>query len=341
MPRHNRKESEGIADFFSIVTKHSEWIYQGAPRIDAGVDVIIEQTIDDDPNGALIVCQIKSGNSNFTSTKDGKLVHYISNVHHEYWTNHDLPVILILVDDNGIIYWGLLNHNTIKETKMRFKTEISKNQKLLPENINDVFERVVHTKNPRNLVADSGDTDFLLDEIMNITIVTDSLSSMGNAYKASIKNLSDIRKKVNTILESEINTRTKKLLNNQFNRAATQNNILAERLKSEIKILASGFASSSHALRKYLNTVECTKDYEPAFSKWMRNLSDFDDRLSDYIEAFQIHIKTFETFKDNNKKHKKAKEYLNSVMGLFIKEMKDMKLMINKILHMMKSKIVA
>jgi len=338
MGRHDPKERVGVHKFGLFVAEHSNWVFREQPIVDVGVDAIIEQTIDRNPNGVMIACQIKNGNGNFYISKDEKLVYYVSHVHREYWINHDLPVILILIDDNGIIYWGLLNHNTIEKAELKFKTEIPKSQKLLPENINVILERVIHIKNPRDLVVDSGDTDSLLDEIMNMTIVNDSISSIVNAYWNKDKNLADIREKINSILKSGINKKNKQQLDNQFNRIATQNNILAERLKSEMKILASGFASHSHALRKHLINAKYTKSHEPTLNQLMAALRGFDNKISDYIEVAQPNIKTSGVVKSDDEKYRKAKEYLNSVVGLLIKEMEDMRLMIAEILQLMENK---
>jgi len=341
MARYSSKERIGVQRFALLVEEHSDWIFREQTIADVGVDAIIEQTINDDPNGALVACQIKSGNGNFKRKKDGTLVYYISNVHYEYWTNHDLPVMLILVDDNETIFWGFLNHNTIEETKTRFKTEIPKNQKLLPENINDIFERVLHNKNPRNLIVSSGEADVLLDEMVDyITIAKDSLQSRVNAQKASIKNLEKILNKANSIINSG-NINAPKLIDNQLNRAATQYNVLAERLKSEVKISASSFASFSHTMRKCLADMKYTKDKEPMLNNLSMSLEDFNNALADNIEASQQQIDIFKILKSDNKKYKKAKEYNNTVTALYIKEIGIMRSMIKDIIELITNKNIS
>jgi len=329
MARYSSKERIGVQRFALLVEEHSDWIFREQTIADVGVDAIIEQTINGDPNGALIACQIKSGNGNFSTTKDGKLVYYISHIHREYWVNHDLPVILILVDDNGVIYWGLLNHNFIKKARLRFKTEIPKNQKLSPENINDVFERALHSKNLRNIVVDQigdNDIDSIYDNIINLQFALNARHNIIKAFDDYSANMDVITDRFIYYRDKGVKENRKKI-NNQINKMATQHNMLGKRIENEIEVMAKGFTTSLLSTRKFFLKM--------GFAVPSNKLLILKNIFLEAHEIYTLAIKQHDFFHNtivpdpksrgsiNFKELKKSEAYLSTIITLLSEELEN------------------
>jgi len=344
MARYSSKERIGVQRFALLVEEHSDWIFREQTIADVGVDAIIEQTINDDPNGALIACQIKSGNGNFSSTKDGKLVYYVSNIHREYWINHDLPIILILVDDNGIIYWGLLNHKTIKKTKLRFKIEIPKYQKLSSKNINDVFEIVLHSKNPRDLVVDeieADDNDSLRDNIFSIHTAFDAMLNIEKAFKYHSKHLGIITEDL-AYYNEKGRDNNRKNINNQIDKMATQNNMLGKRIESEIEVIAKGVTTSLLSMRKYFLKIGI-ENIPPSelfiIQSSLLELFVILNRSSEQFNLFNetISQETKPKGRINFKELKKSKVYLSNILTLLEEEFDNIAVLAKALLEVLKN----
>jgi len=327
--RYNPKERIGVEKFALLIAEHSNWIFQSEPTVDIGVDAIIEQAINGDPNGALIACQIKSGNGNFFTTKDKRLVYYVSHVHREYWTNYDLPIILILVDDDGIIYWGLLNHSTIKKAKKNFKIEIPKSQRLLPENINDVLEQVLHSKNPRELVvgSDVDDLDIIIEDATDITDLIDSLQNISNYCDNYSNNTQSIALKMET--DKNINAQR---LNRLMSKYSSQKNLLARRIESEIEVFVKESSKILISMGKLINYLETDSLTSEQFQIIFNSI----DSLYKGVVGTQTEFSSIiDVFKKNNylqfRQVKKASSYLSAVFALFEQEMNDVILLVESV----------
>jgi hypothetical protein len=81
------------------------WLFREQTISDFGLDAHVEVTEDGKPTGKLIALQIKSGSSHFRKRGDGYV--FRGDLRHlEYWTNHSLPVFIILHNpDDGLILW--------------------------------------------------------------------------------------------------------------------------------------------------------------------------------------------------------------------------------------------
>lgn len=332
MARYNPKERIGVQKFVSLVEEHSDWIFQGAPTVDVGIDAIVEQTVNGDTNGALIACKIKSGNGNFSTTKDGKLVYSISHIYREYWVNHDLPNILILVDDNGLIYWQVLNHNTIKKAKIRFKTEIPKHQKLRQENINDVFEKALHNKKLSKLMlSEANDLDIIIEDIIDSNDLMNALQNISD-YCDNYTNYTEA-----TSLKIEKNMNTKKL-SRLMSKYASQGNLLAKRVENESEVFveeASGILTSMRKLINHPNIVGLT------FGQFQIILDSIDLVHKKVIEMQGGTMMLIDIFKNRNSKSfkqvKKANALLLIVFTLFEQETSDVNFLVKSVKETLKT----
>lgn len=126
------------------VTKRLGWIFRDQPLVDVGIDAIIEKSDDGNPAGKFIAVQVKAGEGNFNVRKD-YLTHYVSSVHYHYWTNLNIPIILVAhLPGNDDCYWEAINSKTLKKTKKKWKIELSKSS-ILDENAKKRLESILAT----------------------------------------------------------------------------------------------------------------------------------------------------------------------------------------------------
>ena len=104
-------------------------IFREKPSQDYGIDGEIEILSGTNPTGRLISVQIKCGPSYFSEANDAGFVFRFDAKHCDYWTNHALPVIGVLVDhENEICYWGNISKETTVSTGTGYKTTIPNTQ---------------------------------------------------------------------------------------------------------------------------------------------------------------------------------------------------------------------
>jgi hypothetical protein len=109
------KERVGINAVENIILNDFGWFFREQPVSDYGIDAHIEEMGDDNrPTGKLIALQIKSGASYFKRQKDG-YIFYGEPRHLEYWTNHSLPVFIILHNpETGVTLWQKVERRLAK-----------------------------------------------------------------------------------------------------------------------------------------------------------------------------------------------------------------------------------
>ncbi|PYD48626.1 DUF4365 domain-containing protein [Novacetimonas pomaceti] len=89
-------ERIGVSTVDNIFSKDLKWFFREQRVADFGVDAEVEVVEDGKPTGKLIGLQIKSGSSFFKKVTSGKIRYYGELKHLEYWTNHSLPIYIIL-----------------------------------------------------------------------------------------------------------------------------------------------------------------------------------------------------------------------------------------------------
>lgn len=92
------------------------WSFREQPTSDFGIDAQAEKLNDDGLGGGrLIGLQIKSGPSYFKKRGDD-YVYYGDERHRTYWTNHSLPVFIIIHDpESGLTLWQKVEEHLITE----------------------------------------------------------------------------------------------------------------------------------------------------------------------------------------------------------------------------------
>jgi len=130
MGRFDPTEQIGVNAVQSIVLSKLGWIFREQPVIDMGIDGQIELVEHGNPTGKLIAVQIKTGPSHAKETDvayvfRGKLAHL------DYWTNHSLPVILVLhLPNSEETFWVQVNAERVTRTGQSWTIAIPKCNRL-------------------------------------------------------------------------------------------------------------------------------------------------------------------------------------------------------------------
>lgn len=127
----DQTDRAGIHAVGGLFTKLN-WAFREQPTSDFGIDAQAEKLNEDgSAGGKLIALQIKSGASYFRLRGDN-YVFYGEARHRDYWTNHSLPVFLILHNpETGLTLWQRIADHLIEEkSDGRWAIEIPKGQTL-------------------------------------------------------------------------------------------------------------------------------------------------------------------------------------------------------------------
>lgn len=128
MKDHSKQHTErqGVA-LVQLAVHKAQWIFREHKEVDHGIDAHIESIIEGEVSGRLIALQIKSGSSYFEEeTKDGFVFRGESD-HLDYWLNHSLPVLLLLVDPlKSAVYWAHVTPASIESTGKGWKITVPK-----------------------------------------------------------------------------------------------------------------------------------------------------------------------------------------------------------------------
>lgn len=114
-------ERIGIA-LVQSATHAAQWIFREQREVDHGIDAHIESIIDGRVSGRLIALQIKTGPSYFEEETDAGFVFRGDHKHAEYWLEHSLPVLLLLVDPPAQrILWVQVTSENVTSTGKAWK----------------------------------------------------------------------------------------------------------------------------------------------------------------------------------------------------------------------------
>lgn len=141
LPKSNKSNKigrKGVAILTSIVEDQLDWLLRINHQeddygIDAYIDIITEEGY---LTGKSIAVQIKSGQSYFNQKTEYGWKYSGENKHLNYYLNHEIPVILVIIDtDSGKAYWEIFDADqTEKSSKgwsivIPFYQELNKDSK--------------------------------------------------------------------------------------------------------------------------------------------------------------------------------------------------------------------
>ncbi|MEU8938779.1 DUF4365 domain-containing protein [Streptomyces goshikiensis] len=109
--------SIGVTQTQLAVEAKLGWLFREQPTEDYGIDAHAEVVDADLVRGRLLALQIKSGSSWFKEPSPDGWWFRPDVEHVRYWTNHSLPVAVVLYHpDRERCYWQLVNRETLIET---------------------------------------------------------------------------------------------------------------------------------------------------------------------------------------------------------------------------------
>ncbi len=117
-PSSARAASIGVTLTKLAVEKELDWLFREQPTEDYGIDAQVEIVEGEAVSGKLLALQIKSGPSWFKQAGPGGWWFRPDAAHVQYWTNHSLPVVVVLVHpETERCYWQLVNRETLVRTR--------------------------------------------------------------------------------------------------------------------------------------------------------------------------------------------------------------------------------
>ncbi|MES0150230.1 DUF4365 domain-containing protein [Mesorhizobium sp. M0012] len=124
-------EREGVIACDNIFTKELRWLFREQKVLDFGVDAEVEIVEDETPTGKLIALQIKSGTWFFRrETREGYVFHGEMR-HLKYWTNHVLPMFLILHNpETGVTLYQRIEQRLCRVTTRDWSIVVSRDNVL-------------------------------------------------------------------------------------------------------------------------------------------------------------------------------------------------------------------
>lgn len=140
--RVSQKDQQGDSGVFAVASKFNDdlgWVFREQPKRDLGIDAIVEVIDDGISHGQLLALQIKSGNSYFREESPSEIVYRFDNEHYEYWTQYDLPVLVVLhKPEISTVYWQVVNKDTAQGTGKNWKNIIPKSNTLSKKNSTNI-----------------------------------------------------------------------------------------------------------------------------------------------------------------------------------------------------------
>jgi Domain of unknown function (DUF4365) len=110
--------SVGVTRTQLYVEENLDWVFREQPTEDYGIDAHVEVVDGEDLPGRLLALQIKSGKHWFREPADGGWWYRPDEDHVTYWTNHSLPVIVVLYNPaSKRCHWQLVTSRTLERSR--------------------------------------------------------------------------------------------------------------------------------------------------------------------------------------------------------------------------------
>ncbi len=148
MKDHSTQHTErrGVA-FVQDAVHSAEWIFREHKEVDHGIDAHMESIVDDRVSGRLIALQIKSGPNFFQEEVENGFVFRGDQDHLNYWLEHSLPVLLLLVDlTNRKIHWVQVTPQAITSTGKGWKIIVPKTKVLNSDALKELAQIAINLR---------------------------------------------------------------------------------------------------------------------------------------------------------------------------------------------------
>ncbi|OBX24416.1 hypothetical protein BAA08_01075 [Bizionia sp. APA-3] len=278
-----------------IFTKELNWIFREQPIVDVGIDALTEEVIESNPTGQFLATQIKTGLGNFHDAKT-HLTLYVSKIHYHYWTNLNLPIILIAhLPESEETLWELISENTLIKTGTQWKLNIPKDKELNKDS------KLELTKILKNEVQDDFIKSFIkqdisttqIDEIIEESKSIDEAGFILNDMTEIIENLgtetNQLTEKINEFARMKVTKKDKRLVRTIKTYAEYLNNV-AIKLNVRIDDFADYFSEGFRAYEKLtLIDFELNQNYK-SLQETLDTINSLIPELQDSIDAM-IHFR--------------------------------------------------
>lgn len=116
-PPTAKTASFGVRKVKEAIEGELDWLFREQATEDYGIDAQAELVEGEVVEGRLLALQIKSGTSWFREAHEHGWWYRPNRDHVEYWMNHSLPVVIVLVHPaTGDCHWQVINANTMTQT---------------------------------------------------------------------------------------------------------------------------------------------------------------------------------------------------------------------------------
>ncbi|MGE0588110.1 MAG: DUF4365 domain-containing protein [Cyclobacteriaceae bacterium] len=337
MTRFDKTERLGIIASDLVVTNELDWIFREQPLVDVGVDAIIEQSENGNPTGKFFAAQIKSGRGNFHLTEKC-LTYYLTNVHYHYWSNFNIPVIIIAhLPESGQTYWQHLHDKSFRKTKKRWKVEIPFNQKF----------NVTAKSRLTNILADNSNRSIVF-ELYKGNVEEDDIYDLVEKSECILDSVVTINKIIDGIKElqdktSAFNAKLRKFVNDGYSdqdahvKASIKGfgkdmNISSKRLETEIELYAELYSEGIFAFEEltiifYLLTRDA-KTLDIPFKQLLK----IPEASNEAVAGINVMRSGVQKLPTKYAVLKEAKLRLLSIIDMMIDEINESKNMAEKII---------
>ncbi len=196
LPKSNKSNKEGrkgVSILTTIVEDQLNWLLRiNHQENDFGIDAYIDIVTDEGYlTGKSIAVQIKSGKSYFKRETDYGWKYYGENKHLNYYLNHEIPVILVIVDTiSEKAYWEILDASQTEKSSNGWKIVIPFNQKLNPDSKEELLQYVSPTIDYVAQLENQWELGANLKKLKRVLLIVDKEEVLNMDYKPLIKALS-------------------------------------------------------------------------------------------------------------------------------------------------------
>lgn len=142
VPGEHFTDRAGVLAVQLIFTDELHWLCREQPTSDFGIDAHAEVVASGLATGRLLALQIKSGKSYFDQSNEKGVTYYGNSAHLQYWSNHSLPVVVILYDpESKKAYWEFVSLQSVQHTKKAWKLVVPWSHELVAGAAAELEER--------------------------------------------------------------------------------------------------------------------------------------------------------------------------------------------------------
>lgn len=317
--RYNSTERIGVNAVERIVLEELKWIFREQPIADVGIDALIEIVHEETPLCKFIGTQIKSGKGNFYE-KEKHFTYYASDIHYNYWTNANIPIILVgYIPEHSTAYWIEITPENFIRNKRQWKIDIPKKQKFN-----------TYAQSRLLSLVDSESFSFIQQKWTIEKI--NGLTERSKAISQSTQYINKFSEHLRSVDSAHIvaNEKFRELISQQKNLKDPQTKLVINDLTSSMKYhiplmeeainkFSKLYATGIDALHELV--VGCKElNLEDVLMKILPMISTLPSAAEKTILKIESLKETVDKFSKNDKELKKSTIILSEVLGLVKRE---------------------